>query len=141
MLTESAGGFVVMDNGDIGRGFDRIVAENSIYYQMAYSPVHPRDGKFHAIDVRVKRNGVKVGARRGYTAPKGDAPAAPVTTAARASSPSLAALNSPIPLSDLRMRVVATPFRAAAQARWWSGSSSWVATCRSMPADPWRSPI
>ncbi len=116
MLTESAGGFVVMDNGDIGRGFDRIVAENSLYYQMAYYPVHPRDGKFHAIDVRVKRNDVKVGARRGYTAPKGDAPAAPVTTAARASSPTLAALNSPIPLSDLRMRVVATPFRAAAQA-------------------------
>ena len=116
MLTESAGGFVVMDNGDIGRGFDRIVAENSLYYQMAYNPVHPRDGKFHAIDVRVKRNGVKVRARRGYTAPKGDAPAAPVTTAARASSPTLAALNSPIPLSDLRMRVVATPFRSAAQA-------------------------
>ena len=34
MITESAGGFVVMDNGDIGRGFDRIVAENSLYYQM-----------------------------------------------------------------------------------------------------------
>ena len=116
MLTESAGGFVVMDNGDIGRGFDRIVVENSLYYQMAYNPAHPRDGKFHAIDVHVRRNGVKVQARRGYTAPKGDAPAAPVTTAARASSPTLAALNSPIPLSDLRMRVVATPFRAAAQA-------------------------
>ena len=87
-----------------------------LYYLMADNPVHPRDGKFHAINVRVKRNGVKVGARRGYTAPKGDAPAAPVTTAARASSPTLAALNSPIPLSDLRMRVVATPFRAAAQA-------------------------
>ena len=116
LLTANAGGFVVMDNNDIGRGFDRIVAENSIYYQMAYYPVHPRDGKFHAIDVRVKRSGVKVQARRGYTAPKGDAPAAAVTTAARASSPTLEALNSPIPLSDLRMRVVATPFRAAAQA-------------------------
>ena len=105
-----------MDNNDIGRGFDRIVAENSNYYLLAYYPSHPRDGKFHAIDVRVKRSGVKVRARRGYTAPKGDAPAAPVTTAARASSPTLEALNSPIPLSDLRMRVVATPFRAAAQA-------------------------
>jgi len=116
LITENAGGFVVMDNNDIGRGFDRIVAENSIYYRMAYYPVHPRDGKFHAIDVRVKRNDVKVGARRGYTAPKGDAPTTPVTTAARASSPTLEALNSPTALSDLRMRVVATPFRAAAQA-------------------------
>ena len=71
MLTESAGGFVVMDNNDIGRGFDRIVAENSTYYLLAYYPSHPRDGKFHAIDVRVKRNGVKVRARRGYTAPAG----------------------------------------------------------------------
>ena len=83
---------------------------------MAYYPSHLRDGKFHTIDVRVKRNGVKVRARRGYTAPKGDAPAARVTTAARASSPTLEALNSPIPLTDLRMRVVAMPFRAAAQA-------------------------
>jgi VWFA-related protein len=116
MLTENAGGFVVMDNNQIGRGFDRIVAENSIYYQMAYYPSHPpRDGKFHSIDVRVKRNGVTVRSRRGYTSPKGDPPATRVAAAGRASSASIEALNSPVELTDLGMRVFATPYRAAAQ--------------------------
>jgi hypothetical protein len=32
-----------MDNNDIDRGFDRIVAENSTYYLLAYYPSQPRD--------------------------------------------------------------------------------------------------
>jgi VWFA-related protein len=75
MLSESTGGFVVMDNNDIGRGFDRIVAENSTYYLLAYYPSQPRDGKVHSIEVRAKRPGVTVRARRAYAAPKGDRPA------------------------------------------------------------------
>src|SRR5262245_42534768 len=41
MLSENTGGFVVMDNPDIGRGFDRLVAENSTYYLLAYYPSQP----------------------------------------------------------------------------------------------------
>jgi VWFA-related protein len=117
MLSENTGGFVVMDNNDIGRGFDRIVAENSTYYLLAYYPSQPRDGKVHSIEVRAKRPGVTVRARRAYAAPKGDRPAPRFAASGNATSATVEALNSPIQLSDLGMRVFAAPFRATPQAQ------------------------
>jgi hypothetical protein len=46
-----------------------MVRDNSTYYLLGYvSSRAPRDGKFHEIDVRVKRPGVQVRARKGYWA-------------------------------------------------------------------------
>jgi VWFA-related protein len=114
MLTANSGGFAVMDSNDIGRGLDRIIAENSTYYLLAYYPSHPRDGKYHPIDVRVKRRGVSVRSRRGYTASDGNPPAPRIATGSQASRAIVEALNSPIQRSELRMRVFAAPFRADA---------------------------
>ena len=48
----------------------QVMADASAYYLIGYSPTRPRlDGKFHKINVRVKRSGVRVTARRGYWAP------------------------------------------------------------------------
>ncbi len=47
----------------------RMVRDSSTYYLLSYtSSVAPRDGKFHEIDVRVRRRDVQVSARRGYWA-------------------------------------------------------------------------
>jgi VWFA-related protein len=47
----------------------QMVADSSTYYLLGYtSSVAPRDGKFHAIEVRVRRPGVRVSARKGYWA-------------------------------------------------------------------------
>lgn len=47
----------------------RMVRELSSYYLLSYtSSVAPRDGKFHPIQVRVKRRDVEVRARKGYWA-------------------------------------------------------------------------
>ncbi len=47
----------------------RMVRDGSTYYLLGYtSSVAPRDGKFHEIDVRVRRRDVQVSARRGYWA-------------------------------------------------------------------------
>ena len=55
--------------------FDRIVRANSTYYVLGYyPPTHPRDGKFHKIEVRVKRPGLNVVARKGYADPRGKTP-------------------------------------------------------------------
>jgi VWFA-related protein len=116
MLAEETGGFVIMDNNDIDRGFNRLVAENSAYYLLAYYPSHPRDGRSHSIDVRVTRPGVSVRARRGYTSEHGDPPAPRTTGDIQASPATIAALSSPIQRSDLRMRVFAAPFQGAADA-------------------------
>jgi VWFA-related protein len=117
MLTENTGGFAVMDNNDIDRGFDRIVAENSTYYMLAYYPSNARDGKVHPIDVRVKRPGVTVRARRAFAAPTGDSPSPRFAANVKTTSGTVGALNSPVPLSDLRMRMFAAPFGATPQAQ------------------------
>jgi VWFA-related protein len=117
MLTENTGGFAVMDNNDIGRGFDRIVSENSTYYMLAYYPSNARDGKVHPIDVRVKRPGVTVRARRAFAAPNGDPPPPRLAANVKTTSGTVGALNSPVPLSDLRMRVFAAPFGTTPQAQ------------------------
>lgn len=114
VLADETGGFAVLDTNDTGGAFERMVADNSTYYVLAYYPPHPRDDRFHRIDVRVKRPGVTVRSRRGYTMPAGDSPATRVANAGQTPATLLNALNSPIQLSDLRMRVFAAPFRTAA---------------------------
>jgi len=48
----------------------RVVSAQSAYYLLGYqSSQNPSDGKFHKIDVRVKRRGLTVQARKGYWAP------------------------------------------------------------------------
>jgi len=67
VLAEETGGFASLNTNSFASAFDRIVQRNSQYYVLAYaSPPHRQDGKFHSIDVRVKRPGVKITARRGY---------------------------------------------------------------------------
>jgi VWFA-related protein len=47
----------------------RMVQDNTAYYLLGYTTsVAPRDGKFHEIQVRVKRKDVEVRARKGYWA-------------------------------------------------------------------------
>jgi VWFA-related protein len=69
VLAEETGGFASLNLNSFASAFDRIVETSSQYYVIGYTPPpHPRDGTFHAIDVRVKRPGLKVSARRGYAA-------------------------------------------------------------------------
>lgn len=95
--------------------FERIVAENSTYYVLAYYPGSTRrDGKFHRIEVRSSRPGVRIRARRGYVAPRGAKPDLRMTGNDGASPMVLEALNSPLPASGIRMRVFAAPFKGVA---------------------------
>ena len=92
-----------------------------------YPPTHPRDGRFHKIEVRVKRPGLRVEARRGYASPRGRTPeerkrdeAARLAREARrpdgksTSTPLLGALTSPMPQSGLTFSVHAAPFKNTA---------------------------
>ena len=72
LLAEGTGGFAAVDTNSFTEAFERIVAANSRYYLLGYAPpAHPRDGRFHRIEVRVKRPGLTVTARRGYPSPSG----------------------------------------------------------------------
>ena len=71
-LADETGGLAAVNYRNGAPIFDRIVRTTSTYYLLGYyQPDHPRDGRFHSIEVRVKRPDLRVSARKGYGSPKG----------------------------------------------------------------------
>jgi VWFA-related protein len=128
-LAEQTGGIASVNTNDVTPAFDRIVDANSRYYVLGYYPPnHPRNGRFHKIEVKVKRPGVRVAARRGYASPRGRTPeerkrdeAARLAREARrpdgkrTSTPLLGVMTSPMQQSGLTFSVQAAPFKNTAQ--------------------------
>jgi len=127
-LAEQTGGFAAVNTNNVTSAFERIVDANSRYYVLGYYPPnHQRDGRFHKIEVRVKRPGLGVEARRGYASPRGRTAderkrdeAARLAREARrpdgrrTSTPLLGAMTSPMQLSGLTFTVQAAAFRHTA---------------------------
>jgi VWFA-related protein len=111
-MSAETGGFAIVNHSDLNAAFARIIEENSSYYLLGYYPSNDkRDGRFRKVEVRVRRPGLKVRWRDGYTAPKGRASTSSDLGAKTGASPEVrAALDSPIPVSGLPMRVFAAPF-------------------------------
>jgi VWFA-related protein len=124
-LAEETGGFAAVNQNTLGSAFERIVDANSRYYVLGYyPPATARDGRFHRIEVRVKRPGLRVSARRGYGSPRGRTPAERKRDeetrrarearrgAANNTSPELRdALNAPLQQSGLTFTIQAAPFK------------------------------
>ncbi len=53
-------------------GLQQILDEHGDYYLLSYNSDAPSDGKFHQVEVKVKRPGLKVRARKGYWAATAD---------------------------------------------------------------------
>ena len=69
MLAEQTDGRAIVNRNDVGPGLRQMVRDSSTYYLIGYTSTQaPSDGKFHEIKVRVKRDGVRVRARKGYWA-------------------------------------------------------------------------
>jgi VWFA-related protein len=70
-LADETGGYAAVNANNIGRALERIVRANSSYYVLGYYPAKtPRDGRFHKIEVRTRRPGLRVTARKGYVSPR-----------------------------------------------------------------------
>jgi VWFA-related protein len=112
-LSEETGGFAAVNRNDYNDAFSRVVKDNSAYYVLGYYPSNDRrDGRFRKIEVKVKRPGLEVRSRRGYTAPRGKAPAPTKEPVNEQASPQVReALDSPLPLPGLTLRVFAAPFK------------------------------
>jgi VWFA-related protein len=124
-LAEQTGGIASVNTNSLTTAFERIVQANSRYYVLGYyPPTHPRDGRFHKIEVRVNRPGLRVAARRGYASPRGrtaeerkrDEEARRAREARRPNGDQTSnqlrdLLGSPLQLSGLNFTVQAAPFK------------------------------
>jgi VWFA-related protein len=125
VLSDESGGFAAVSTNDLTGAFERIVDANSRYYVLGYYPPdHPRDGRFHTLEVRVKRPGVRVTARKGYASPREPSAAkrrkedeakrkreAHWREASTLSPELRDALDAPLQQSGLSFTVQAAPFR------------------------------
>jgi VWFA-related protein len=113
-LSEETGGLAVVNAGDVVGGLGRVVLDNSRYYLLGYySDSTKWSRKFLKIDIRVKRPGLSVRARRGFMPPDSRAIAKAREADVKAgTSPALkAALSKPVPIGDLPVRLFAAPFK------------------------------
>lgn len=108
-LAAETGGFTIKNTNDLAEGVKRIARESESYYMLGYRPpASPLDGRFHEIDVKVRRGGVRVRARRGYYALERNAAA---DTGGPDRRPDFQpALDSPFALGDIPMRMTALVF-------------------------------
>jgi VWFA-related protein len=68
-LATDTGGRAFTDSNDFGEAFARVQRDMSAYYLLGYSSTNAtKDGRFRRIQVRVKRDGLRVEARAGYYA-------------------------------------------------------------------------
>ena len=73
-FAEKTGGFFVATPGGVAMrdAFQKIVGELGNQYTIGFQPaVENRDGKWHAIELRVTRPNLSIRTRKGYNAPKG----------------------------------------------------------------------
>ena len=68
ILADETDGRAILNTNDLDRGLKQIVRDSSAYYLLGYTSAVTTDGKFHKINVRVKRPGLQVRARPGYVA-------------------------------------------------------------------------
>ncbi len=69
VLANETDGRAIVNRNDLAGGLAQMMRDSSVYYLIGYnSSAAPTDGKFHDINVRVKRPGVDVRARKGYWA-------------------------------------------------------------------------
>jgi VWFA-related protein len=112
-LSDQTGGLAVVNTGDVAGGLGRVVLDNSRYYLLGYYSDSKRwSRKFMKIDVRVKRPGLQVRARRGFLPPDNKA-AAKIDAKAGTSPALVAALNKPVPIGGVPLRVYATALKGS----------------------------
>ena len=113
VLANNTDGRAIVNRNDLAAGMKQIMRDASGYYLLGYtSSAAPTDGRFHTIDVRVKRPNVEVRARKGYFAYTAE-------DAARASAPPKA---GPPPEVTTALSAIVEPSRGGHATRFWTGT-------------------
>lgn len=96
MMAEKTGGVAVINANIVTPQLEKIAADFNSYYSLGYTPTHYGDGRYHRIEVKVKRKGLQVRHREGYR---------DKNTEARMSDGTLAALRFPFENNPLKVQV------------------------------------
>jgi len=112
-LAADTGGYVIRNTNDFAGALAEVADDTSRYYVLGYAPAEQAaEGTYRRIEVRVKRPGVSVRARRGYVVgPTVTAPAVPPggPGTAAAESPARAASEAPVASAVAGARPPAAP--------------------------------
>ena len=113
VLSEQTDGRAIVNRNDLVPGLQQMMRDSSAYYLLGYtSSGAPIDGRFHEIEVRVKRDDVQVRSRKGYWAvTERDVERALSTEA-----------DAPPRAVDVALSALAAPFRGHT-IRTWVGTS------------------
>jgi VWFA-related protein len=113
VLADNTDGRAIVNRNDLATGMKQIMRDASGYYLLGYTSASaPTDGKFHSIDVRVKRPNVEIRARKGYWAYTAE-DAVRATTEAKAGPP---------PAIANALSAVAEPAKGGHSTRFWTGT-------------------
>ena len=115
VLADETLGRAAVETNDFAGAFDRVVKDSSSYYMLGYqSTDEPRDGRYRKLEVKLRRPGLTVRARKGYAAPRGSGRIEPPTWAgSKTPGPLRELLARPMASGGLLMSVHAAPFRGA----------------------------
>ncbi|MCX6543610.1 MAG: VWA domain-containing protein [Acidobacteria bacterium] len=114
-LANDTDGRAIVNRNDLAAGLTQVVRDTSSYYLVGYnSSLTTPDGKFHKIDIRLKRPGLQVRARKGYWAPTAE-------DAARAAAP-----PKPRPPAAVEQALSAVEGNAPRE----SVAATWIGTAR-----------
>jgi VWFA-related protein len=106
-LADQTGGFLIANSNDLRGGFEKIDTDMRNYYVLTYVPKNTHfDGKFREIDVKVRRSGVQVRARKGYFAVRPSAG----TPTLNYEAPAMAVLEQSPPPNAFPVRALAMRF-------------------------------
>ena len=113
VLADNTDGRAIVNRNDLAAGMKQIIRDASGYYLLGYTSANgPTDGKFHTIDVKVKRPNVEVRARKGYWAYTAE-------DAARAAAPPK---PGPPPAITNALSTISEPTKGGHSARFWFGT-------------------
>ena len=97
-LASNTGGISVLNRNGFDEGLGKIIDASEGYYLLAYTPQGGKfDGDFRRVEIKVKREGLKVYSRRGYLAREEKAAGAAKTK----EETMLAAIQSPLASRDV----------------------------------------
>jgi VWFA-related protein len=115
-LSEGTGGTATVDATNLQAPLDRIASDSSHYYLLGYTPSGlKRDGRYRPIEVRVKKPGLRVSARKGYSEPDDGADQkARDRSGPRATGPLADLIRRPVGTAGLPLRVTAVALPMAA---------------------------